>query len=221
MAAHQPCSVFPPQWKQIYRCTHCNVQSPNLTIVHQVITNVDAAPNFGAKREYNGWATYCCASCAGIILVTMPAQKIHNGEFLIHASAPATAWPREQSVSDDIPERARRYLSQAISSLAQPDASILVAGSSVDAMLKAKGLNEGSLYKRIEEARNSGLITSGMADWANEVRLAANDQRHADENSEHNTLNDAKRLVDFTLALGEFLFVLPAKVQRGRKTTPA
>jgi hypothetical protein len=82
-------------------------------------------------------------------------------------------------------------------------------------MLKAKGLKEGSVYARIKDATASNLITQGMADWANEVRLAANEQRHADENFEHSTVEDA--LVEFALALGEFLFVLPALIERGRR----
>jgi hypothetical protein len=51
----------------------------------------------------------------------------------------------------------------------------------------------------------------------NEVRLAANEQRHSDEDYEHATIDDAERLVEFALAFGEFLFVLPARVARGRK----
>jgi hypothetical protein len=93
----------------------------------------------------------------------------------------------------------------------------MLAASAVDAMLKEKGLKDGSLYNRIEQAAANHLITPGMAEWAHEVRLDANDQRHADENAPLPTSDDAQRIVEFASALAEFLFVLPARVQRGRE----
>jgi hypothetical protein len=47
------------------------------------------------------------------------------------------------------------------------------------------------------------------------VRLDANDQRHPDESKALPTSDDAGRAIDFVLALGQFIFVLPAQVQRG------
>jgi len=91
----------------------------------------------------------------------------------------------------------------------------MLAASSVDSMLKLKGYKEGSLYARIEQAAKDHLITADMAKWAHDVRLDANDQRHADDNAPLPTFEDAKRCVDFAQALAQFIFVLPARVQRG------
>ena len=54
-----------------------------------------------------------------------------------------------------------------------------------------------------------------MAKWAHEVRLDANEPRHAEEEVSLPDEADARKCVDFVLALGQFLFVLPARVQRG------
>jgi hypothetical protein len=59
------------------------------------------------------------------------------------------------------------------------------------------------------------LITESMSHWAHEVRLEANDQRHADNQSPLPTTEDARKLIDFVQALGTFLYVLPARVERG------
>ena len=93
----------------------------------------------------------------------------------------------------------------------------MLAASAVDAMLKAKGLKEGSLYRRIDEAAKTQLITEEMAAWAHDVRLEANDERHADEEYAMKTAEDAKRCIEFTSALAQLLFVLPDKVRRGRE----
>lgn len=94
----------------------------------------------------------------------------------------------------------------------------MLAASSVDSMLKAKGLIDGSLYTRIDKAASDHLITPEMATWAHEVRLDANDQRHADDAAPLPTHDQAQKCIDFALALGQFLFVLPAKIQRGIAT---
>src|SRR5690606_29428248 len=86
---------------------------------------------------------------------------------------------------------------------------------SVDDMLKEKGYKKGSLYSRINKAVEDHLITDSMATWAHEVRLDANDERHADENANLPTSDDAQKAVDFTKAFGEYLFILPSRIQRG------
>ena len=96
----------------------------------------------------------------------------------------------------------------------------MLCASSVDAMLKEKNCKEGNLNKRIDAAADAHLITSEMAAWAHEVRLDANDQRHADESARLPTKSEAQKCIDFTKALGEFLFVLPSRIERGRKGAP-
>jgi hypothetical protein len=125
-------------------------------------------------------------------------------------------WPSLVEVSDTVPQRARDFLGQAIASVHAPAGAVMLAASAVDAMLKVKGLSEGSLYARIDAAAETHLVTEDMAEWAHEVRLEANDQRHADEGAEMPDESDAQRVIEFANALAQFLFVLPARVQRGR-----
>lgn len=124
-------------------------------------------------------------------------------------------YPASLTVSESVPQAARDYLDQALSTLHAPAGSVMLSASSVDAMLKAKDYKEGSLYSRINQAATDHLITPGMATWAHQVRLDANDQRHADEQAALPTEYDARKSVEFALALAEFLFVLPARVNRG------
>ena len=124
-------------------------------------------------------------------------------------------FPEPSLVDPALPELARDYLQQAIDSLHAPAGSVMLCASAVDAMLKAEGYKKGSLNQRIDKAAEDHLITRDMAKWAHEIRLDANDPRHADEVNPLPTDDDAKRSVQFTRALGEFLFVLPSRVKRG------
>jgi hypothetical protein len=125
-------------------------------------------------------------------------------------------WPTSQTVAEAVPERARTFLLQAMDSLHAPAGAVMLSASSVDAMLKEKGYKEGSLNSRIDAAAKAHLVTTEMAAWAHEIRLDANDQRHADEKAPLPTEADAKRVIDFASALAQFLYVLPARVARGR-----
>jgi hypothetical protein len=125
-------------------------------------------------------------------------------------------WPERDVLSDSIPERAREYLRQAIESIHSPSGAQMLAACAVDSMLKAKGYKQGVLNDRIKQAEADHIITPEMAEWAHEVRLDANSQRHADEGVPLPTGDDAEKTIEFAKALAEFLFVLPAMVKRGR-----
>lgn len=157
------------------------------------------------QTRHRYWRVYVCGRCAGVVTATALGWD-HDVK---------TIYPSSIDVSEDIPDRARAYLDQAINSLSSPAGAVMLAASCVDAMLKAKGLSSGSLYARIDQAASQHLITADMATWAHDVRLDANDQRHADEEVPLPTQDQAQKCVEFAMALGQFLFVLPARVQRG------
>jgi hypothetical protein len=113
-------------------------------------------------------------------------------------------FPDYRKVDDELPSDAKAYLEQAISSIHAPAGAVMLAASCVDAMLKEKGHLDGSLNSRIEQAAMDHLIMANMAAWAHEVRLDANDQRHADLNASLPSKEDAERIVDFASALANF-----------------
>lgn len=181
------------------RCPHCSIANPNLFKQHAM----DTRDYQGQNRRW--WYIYTCGRCGGVVSASAPDQE---REITAH-------FPSSKTVRDDIPERPRTFLQQALESLHAPSGAVMLAASAVDAMLKAKGYTEGSLYARIETAAKDYVITSDKAKWAHYVRLDANDQRHADTAASLPTKEDASRAVDFATALAESMFVLPARVQRG------
>ncbi|MDB5923920.1 MAG: hypothetical protein JWN13_2856, partial [Betaproteobacteria bacterium] len=58
-----------------------------------------------------------------------------------------------------------------------------------------------------------------MGKWAHHVRLGANDERHADQDATMPNQEDAQRSIAFAEALAQFLFVLPAMVREGLKSS--
>jgi hypothetical protein len=181
------------------RCPHCSIASPNLFKNHQVETRDHLGQNI------RWWYVYICGRCGGVVSACAKKQETDVIAY----------FPSSRTVKEDIPERPRAYLQQALESLHAPAGAVMLAASAVDAMLKAKGYAEGNLYGRIENAAENHIITKDMATWAHEVRLDANDQRHADQAASLPTADDASRAIDFATALAEIMFVLPTRVQRG------
>lgn len=131
-------------------------------------------------------------------------------------SKPTRLWPEPHVYSEDLPDRVRRALADARGTLGHPSASIVMSARAVDFMLKEKGLKTGKLYERIKLAAQQGIITADMKDWADEVRLESNDERHADDDAPEATKEDAERVLGFAESLAEILFELPARLTRIR-----
>jgi hypothetical protein len=158
-------------------------------------------------KEARYMAVYTCGRCGGAVV----AESTYEDGMAI------SIFPSPESPDAAIPERARAYMRQALASIHAPAGAVMLSASAVDAMLQAKGLRAGSLYARIDQAAAVHLITADMAEWAHEVRLDANEQRHSDIEAPMATPEDASRLLSFTAALAQFLFVLPARVASGRR----
>jgi hypothetical protein len=181
------------------RCPHCSVSNPNL------ISQIQFETHNHRKKNRRVWGAYVCMKCGGVVI----ASSTNPNHPVIEYFA------KSKVVDDDVPERPRAFLKQALDSLHAPAGAVMLTASAVDSMLKLKNYSDGSLYSRIEVAVKDHLLTPEMAAWAHEVRLDANDQRHADSASILPEEMDAKRTIDFALALAEILFVLPSRVRRG------
>jgi hypothetical protein len=123
-------------------------------------------------------------------------------------------YPSVESIPNNMPQKAQRFYKQSMESMHAPDGAIMLAASAIDAMLKDKGFSDGSLYSRIELAAKNHLLTEQMKEWAHEIRLSANEPRHADDNFEGASKEDAEQVLQFAKALGEYLYDLPSRIEK-------
>ncbi len=188
------------QTLELGRCPHCGVSKPLLAKNNEF----DTRDHEGGKKR---WCVYVCSRCGGVV----SAWALPGGSR-VEVEA---VFPQLDEVSDRVPPPAREYLRLAQESIHSPAGAVLLCGSAVDAMLKAHGHREGSLNSRMDQAKDGGIITEDIAAWARTVRLDAGDQLNLDEESSMPSRTDAERSLDFTMALAEILFVLPARVKRG------
>lgn len=199
----------------VSRCPQCNIADPNLLYQTHF-----CYPDKGDNNVW-AWLIYKCNSCHDMVgAKCMVNYHSIQQQTLAYLSAQPRAVslmiPPTREVNSDLPMQAHRYLSQAFASLHAPDGAIMLAGSAIDAMLKVKGYVDGSLYARIKLAVDDKILTPSVSEWAHAVRLESNKPRHADLDEPHATRDLAEQTIRFTEALGEFLFALPAKIERGK-----
>jgi hypothetical protein len=183
----------------ISRCPHCYIHKPNLNSLFQEFTT--KADNGSNERH---WGIYFCAKCGGVVTAFTNSPNTLPSYF-----------PGGITLDQSLPKKVKEYLQQAIGSLSAPSGAVMLCASAVDSMLKEKGYKDGTLYKRIEKAVEDHLLTKEMGEWAHKVRLDSNDQRHADEDAELPTYNEAQQSIEFTKTLSELLFLLPNKIKQG------
>lgn len=196
------------------RCPHCSIANPLLEY-QSFFTQRDMRDD-----TLHSWFSYRCSSCESLVgaFGFMPSSQISQATTWLcsHPAEAILVIPEPQSVDQDLPERPRRYLEQALNSLHSPEGAIMLAGSAIDAMLKLKGYVAGTVNQRIKQAVDDHVLTDGMSEWAHAVRLESNKPRHADLEEPHASSELAQQTIKFAQALGEFLFVLPARIERGK-----
>lgn len=209
----KPSHLIDNQVYGIERCPQCGVAKPLLQKIdkaHKHYTNSDTYD----PQEY-WYFTTRCSSCENHVLFygKRPEPDVKSDSEPEGLSI-VRSFPELEQASDELPPMALKFFQQALESRHAPDGALMLAASSIDSMLKDKGFTEGSLFTRIGDATKSGLLTAEMEAWAHEIRLSANEPRHADDDFEGATTEDAEQIIAFAKALGEYLYVLPSRVRR-------
>ncbi|HIK63504.1 MAG TPA: DUF4145 domain-containing protein [Henriciella marina] len=198
----------------IQRCPHCSVYQPEFRLRNQLDFIPEVLSSAYGRPKGWHWGTFMCSGCNNLILAKSDFSPKEPESVMLEV---AELFPAPQAVDSNLPERVFKYLTQALESIHVPDGAVMLAGSAVDAMLKEKGLVEGSLYKRIDMAVEQNLLTEEMGEWAHSVRLGSDRPRHADTDAPHVTPEEAKQSCEFAKTLGMILFTLPQRIEAGKR----
>lgn len=173
-----------------------------------------------------GYGVAACRDCRGPVMIWFECllEQLHS----IRNSANALEWsftgnppkilgtypqPTEPDDSPHYPEKLRAVfveLQEDIACKRTPARIVVGCRSVMEVALTGLGFDKGLLLTRIDKAREQGLLTEGMRQWAHKVRLAGNEAAHE---LEANT-DEARELVDFIRLFLEVVFVLPERIQK-------
>ncbi|KFC13138.1 hypothetical protein GTGU_00160 [Trabulsiella guamensis ATCC 49490] len=95
------------------------------------------------------------------------------------------------------------------------NAPFIVVGcrSVLEVALRELGFDDGNLLSRIKQARENGILTESMKNWAHRIRMDGNEAVHELDASDE----QAKEFVDFLRLFLEITFVLPVRIKEQQK----
>lgn len=132
-------------------------------------------------------------------------------------------WPAvEIEGPPDVPPNVERFFIQGMINLRGRhwDAAGAMFRKALDVATKiiCPEARKKTLFARIEQLVEAGLLTEAMGEWSHEIRIDGNDAVH-DEEPE--TEEDAQAIQKFTDAFLRYSFTLPSLVEENRKKREA
>jgi hypothetical protein len=209
---------------QLAICPFCYAKNPGLHLIHltDIELSLPQARLLGDQVAEGAcqWALYSCTSCLLCISVCIAQAWGATGRLRTVLAFPTIV--SSHSRLKDTPSSARDYLLEAERIRRDsPRSSILATATAIDHMLKHRGYKTGSLYERINAAVAAQEFPKSIGDWAHEVRLDANDIRHADEHTDpsYYSAQRADLLWRLAATISDVWFGIPAEIARGRAAT--
>ena len=198
------------------KCAFCE-QKDNWALEHHA---EKTKPN---SRKVLNFDTYKCGNCANYIMVFWSADEHHAGSYNptqgLHAyrTVPFAlgGWDGEAFW----PDNATRHWKQAHNAVNRGDydAAVVMARSSVQAIVRDKKAKKGDLYNEINDLVIRGVIPNIVGELAHEVRELAKPSAHPTENEEPVSPQDAREIVEFLDILLEYSYDLPHKINEHRQ----
>jgi hypothetical protein len=179
-------------------------------------------PNTDKKLNFD---VYQCRNCMGFVHVLWSAGEHSFGHGLYGMKI--LPWPLEgkPEPSENWPVGVKRFWIQAHDSLTHEnwDAANMMARSAVQFVVRDRKARDARLKDQINDLVAKGVLHPLMKDWADEVRLLANESAHAEAPIPADTTpQDSRDIVNFMDLLLSYLYDLPKQIENYRqRKTPA
>ncbi|EDA0854532.1 DUF4145 domain-containing protein [Salmonella enterica] len=178
-----------------------------------------------SKSMVSAYSTALCNECNKPLMIAFECnigelvdirKATHDKTWLLTGLQPGSVkvYP-ELKLPDDsphYPEKIRAVFTelQEDVQLGRTAPRIIVGCRSVlEVALRELGFEKGNLLSRIEQARETGILTESMKDWAHRIRMNGNEAVHELEASDE----QAKEFVAFLRLFLEITFVLPVRIK--------
>jgi len=175
--------------------------------------------NPSSEKRLN-FDVYKCGNCAGYVHVLWAASGHGFGSSLYGFRT--LPWPLDAKPepSEDWPDGMKRFWIQAHDSLANEnwDAANVMARSAVQFVVRHKKAVDAKLKVQIDDLVAKGVLHPLMKDWADEVRVLANESAHPEAPDPIEVSpQDAKDIVHFLDLLLFYLYDLPKQIEDYRQ----
>ncbi len=156
-----------------------------------------------------------CPSCQGALFGTADLIHDERGEWAWDTAIRLWPAPKFAELGSAIPEGARRDISDAQKCFSHGiySAAAVLCGRALERLIKEK-VGDLMIAKGIAQLRDKGLIDQRLFDWAEALRNERNIGAHASPSD--TTKEDAQDVVDFTIAIFDYVYTLSEKYDKYR-----
>ena len=160
---------------------------------------------------------YRCTNCMGYVHVLWSSGREWGTGLYSYQVLP---WPLEgkPKPSENWPDGVNRFWIQAHDSLTNEnwDAANVMARSALQFVARHKQAKGSNLKGQINDLVSKGVLHPLMKDWADEVRLLANESAHPNASLPAEP-EDSKDIVNFLDSLLLYLYDLPKQIEDFRQ----
>ena len=179
---------------------------------------------FLAKREYDQTDDYDpfivyfleCQVCHGTMVGHADLMQIEIDKW--DYTKPIRLWPNPSKNLDwRIPTSVRQSIEEARKCFSAKaySACAVMCGRSIEALCKEHGSKKWQLAQGLKELKDKGIIDGRLFEWGEALRNRRNIGAHASD--ENISREDASDILDFTIAICEYVYVLTQKYEEFKK----
>ncbi len=157
-----------------------------------------------------------CASCKGTLVGYTEMIQIGHSEW--DFTRPDRVWPDpKNSISWKLPNSVRDSIEEARKCFGAHvySACAVMCGRALESVCKEHGIKNWQLQKGLKELKEKGIIDGRLYDWGEALRESRNIGAHATDTKI--TRDDAKDILDFTIAICDYVYVLADKYESFKK----
>ena len=191
-------------------CPHCTVRVT--ATANTTITNADHETFFLVE----------CPSCHSPLFGYASICQNEWGNWVLDTAERLWPTPSLAELGPSIPEAARRDIKDAQKCISHGifSAAAVLCGRALERLIKEK-VGGHMIGKGLGELKAAGIIDQRLFDWAEALRKERNIGAHASE--EDTTKENAQDILDFTVAIFDYVYTLSDKYEKyiARKSASA
>lgn len=190
------------------------------TKVNAIVINSRAYSPYDYPNGYNEEPVEIsfleCPFCKQVMLGFAQMVQISDNEW--DFTVPKLIWPTNtKTLHSTIPSTVRSSIEEARKCFKARaySACAVMCGRALEALCKEQNVNKNNLAHGLRELKTKGIIDGRLFDWSEALREKRNIGAHATEKEISN--DDASDVLDFTIAICEFVYVLTDKYEKFKK----
>ena len=171
------------------------------------------AKSWVGDADEGAYFLVACPSCQSPLFGTSVTYQDENNHWRWDTAERLWPTPSVADVGPSIPEAARRDIRDAQKCLSHGiySAAAVLCGRAIERLIKEKA-GANMIGKGLSQLKAKGVIDERLYSWAEPLRKERNIGAHASD--EDTTKENAQDIIDFTIAIFDYVYTLSEKYEK-------